>query len=64
VRTAQAFYGPLTHLVRIRLEEPPQPLVMLPAAEWLVHVRPPGLAAFVRARRAVRMDPLMALRHE
>jgi len=25
-------------------------LVMLPAAEWLVHVRPPGLAAFVRAR--------------
>ena len=28
-------------------------LVMLPAAEWLVHVRPPGLAAFVRARRRV-----------
>jgi cytochrome P450 len=25
-------------------------LVMLPLAEWLVHVRPPGLAAFVRAR--------------
>src|SRR6201998_4691665 len=24
-------------------------LVMLPAAEWLVHVRPPGLGAFVRA---------------
>jgi cytochrome P450 len=28
-------------------------LVMLPAAEWLVHVRPPGLAAFVRARKRV-----------
>ena len=28
-------------------------LVMLPAAEWLVHVRPPGLAAFVRARRRI-----------
>jgi cytochrome P450 len=25
-------------------------LVMLPAAEWLVHLRPPGLAGFVRAR--------------
>jgi cytochrome P450 len=28
-------------------------LVMLPAAEWLVHVQPPGLAAFVRARRRI-----------
>ena len=28
-------------------------LVMLPAAEWLVHVRPPGLAAFVKARKRV-----------
>jgi cytochrome P450 len=28
-------------------------LVMLPAAEWLVHVRPPGLAAFVRARQRI-----------
>src|SRR5450631_1333732 len=28
-------------------------LVMLPAAEWLVYVRPPGLAAFVRARKRV-----------
>src|SRR5579863_3993917 len=28
-------------------------LVLLPAAEWLVHVRPPGLAAFVRARKRV-----------
>lgn len=28
-------------------------LVMLPAAEWLVHLRPPGLAAFVRARRRI-----------
>ena len=28
-------------------------LVMLPAAEWLVHVRPPGLTAFVRARRRI-----------
>ena len=28
-------------------------LVMLPAAEWLVHVRPPGLAAFVRARTRI-----------
>ena len=28
-------------------------LVMLPAAEWLVHIRPPGLAAFVRARKRV-----------
>jgi cytochrome P450 len=28
-------------------------LIMLPAAEWLVHVRPPGLAAFVRARRRI-----------
>ena len=28
-------------------------LIMLPAAEWLVHVRPPGLAAFVRARQRI-----------
>jgi cytochrome P450 len=28
-------------------------LVMLPAAEWLVHVRPLGLAAFVRARKRI-----------
>src|SRR6202166_1922452 len=28
-------------------------LVMLPAAEWLVHVRPPRLAAFVRARERI-----------
>jgi len=28
-------------------------LVMLPAAEWLVHVRPPGLAAFVTARKRI-----------
>ena len=28
-------------------------LVMLPAAEWLVHVRPPGLAGFVRARKRI-----------
>jgi cytochrome P450 len=28
-------------------------LVMVPAAEWLVHVRPPGLAAFVRARKRI-----------
>lgn len=28
-------------------------LVMLPAAEWLVHMRPPGLAAFVRARQRI-----------
>src|ERR1700688_3469789 len=28
-------------------------LIMLPAAEWLVHVRPPGLAAFVRARKRI-----------
>jgi cytochrome P450 len=28
-------------------------LVMLPAAEWLVHVRPPGLAAFVKARKRI-----------
>jgi len=28
-------------------------LVMLPAAEWLVHARPPGLAAFVRARQRI-----------
>jgi|HubBroStandDraft_1064217.scaffolds.fasta_scaffold28100_3 cytochrome P450 len=28
-------------------------LVMLPAAEWLVHVQPPGLAAFVRARKRI-----------
>jgi len=28
-------------------------LVMLPAAEWLVHLRPPGLAQFVRARRRI-----------
>jgi cytochrome P450 len=28
-------------------------LVMLPAAEWLVRMRPPGLAAFVRARKRI-----------
>lgn len=28
-------------------------LVMLPAAEWLVHAHPPGLAAFVRARKRI-----------
>src|ERR1700723_4702931 len=28
-------------------------LVMLPAAEWLVHLRPPGLAAFVEARKRI-----------
>ena len=28
-------------------------IVMLPAAEWLVHARPPGLAAFVRARKRI-----------
>ncbi len=28
-------------------------IVMLPAAEWLVHMRPPGLAAFVRARKRI-----------
>ncbi|HZW79626.1 MAG TPA: cytochrome P450 [Candidatus Deferrimicrobiaceae bacterium] len=28
-------------------------LVMLPAAEWLVHLRPPGLAAFIRARKRI-----------
>ena len=28
-------------------------LVMLPAAEWLVHLRPPGLAAFVQARKRI-----------
>jgi cytochrome P450 len=28
-------------------------LVMLPAAEWLVHVRPPGLAGFVKARKGI-----------
>jgi cytochrome P450 len=28
-------------------------LVMLPAAEWLVYMRPPGLAAFVRARKRI-----------
>jgi cytochrome P450 len=28
-------------------------LVMLPAAEWLVHIRPPGLAAFLRARKRI-----------
>src|SRR5215470_17390980 len=28
-------------------------LVMLPAAEWLVYVHPPGLAAFVRARKRI-----------
>jgi len=28
-------------------------LVMLPAAEWLVHMQPPGLAAFVRARKRI-----------
>src|ERR1700688_130537 len=28
-------------------------LITLPAAEWLVHLRPPGLAAFVRARNRI-----------
>ncbi|HEX3681793.1 MAG TPA: cytochrome P450 [Bryobacteraceae bacterium] len=28
-------------------------LIMLPAAEWLVYLRPPGLAAFVRARKRI-----------
>lgn len=28
-------------------------LIMLPAAEWLVHLGPPGLAAFVRARNRI-----------
>jgi len=28
-------------------------LIMLPAAEWLVHLRPPGLASFVRARNRI-----------
>lgn len=28
-------------------------LIMLPAAEWLVHMRPPGLVAFVRARKRI-----------
>jgi cytochrome P450 len=28
-------------------------LIMLPAAEWLIHFRPPGLAAFVRARKRI-----------
>jgi cytochrome P450 len=28
-------------------------LVILPAAEWLVHMRPPGLAAFVKARKRI-----------
>jgi cytochrome P450 len=28
-------------------------LIMLPAAEWLVHLHPPGLAAFVRARNRI-----------
>jgi cytochrome P450 len=28
-------------------------LVMLPVAEWLVHMRPPGLAAFLRARKRI-----------
>ena len=28
-------------------------LIMLPAAEWLVHFHPPGLAAFVRARNRI-----------
>jgi cytochrome P450 len=28
-------------------------LIMLPAAEWLVHIRPPGLAAFVRSRKRI-----------
>ncbi len=28
-------------------------LIMLPAAEWLVHLRPPGLAAFLRARKRI-----------
>ncbi|MGB8065873.1 MAG: cytochrome P450 [Candidatus Sulfotelmatobacter sp.] len=34
-------------------------LVMLPAAEWLVHMRPPELAAFVRARK--RIDAVVYL---
>src|SRR6201988_1163143 len=41
-------------------------LVMMPAAEWLVHVRPPGLAAFVRARKridAVAHRMIQAHRH-
>lgn len=43
-------------------------LVMLPAAEWLVHVHPPGLAAFVRARKRIdavvyRMIEAHRLRH-
>src|SRR5262249_36548605 len=28
-------------------------LIMLPAAEWLVHLRPPRLASFVRARKQI-----------
>jgi cytochrome P450 len=28
-------------------------LIMLPAAEWLVHARPPGLAGFVKARKRI-----------
>jgi cytochrome P450 len=28
-------------------------LIMLPAAEWLVHFRPPGLAGFLRARNRI-----------
>jgi cytochrome P450 len=28
-------------------------LIMLPAAEWLVHVPPPGLAAFLKARKRI-----------
>jgi cytochrome P450 len=28
-------------------------LVMLPAAEWLVHVPPPGLSAFLKARKRI-----------
>lgn len=28
-------------------------LIMLPAAEWLVHLRPPGLASFLRARKRI-----------
>src|ERR1700721_2597704 len=28
-------------------------LVMLPAAEWLVHLRPPGLSAFLKGRKRI-----------
>lgn len=42
-------------------------LIMLPAAEWLVHLRPPGIAAFLRARQridAVVYRMIEAHRHE